>query len=215
MKKRQIFFLIPFALLVATFYAQASTTNIYCPKQKVRTEIVTPLPSGWWQTPQVGSLVNVKVKSLAGKATIFCKYWAYGKTVSVMKKVPPGYICRVVGKHVQCNNRLIFRPVSALNGMWYGAAGTKSITKIKIYKAGRRTKVHAWGKCHPNDCDWGLANAQAINSTKLIVYWNQGFVRRRMVIRKVGANRLKVRTFSHYTDGSGRPNRVKIEYMHK
>lgn len=215
MKKIQMFFLIPLAMLVTTVYAQASTMNIYCPTQKVRTEIVTPLPNGWWQTPQVGSLVNVKVKRLAGKSTIYCNYWAYGRTVSVMKKVPLGYTCRVVGKHVRCSNRLILRPIPTLNGTWYGAAGTQSMTKLKIYKVGTRTKVHAWGKCHPRDCDWGLANAQVLSSSKIVVRWNKSFVRRRMVIQKVGVNRLKVRTFSHYIDGSRRPDRVKVEYMYR
>ena len=209
-----MFFLIFLGLPVTTFYAQAATINIYCPKQKVRTEITTPLPSGWWQTPQVGSLLNTEVKNLAGKPTIFCKYWAYGRKVSVMKKVPRGYICHAVNKHIQCT-KLQIRPAFALSGTWYGTANTRSMTKLKIYKAGSRVKVHAWGKCHPSDCNWGVKNAYVINSKKIEVFWDQGFVRRRMVVRKVGLNRVKVRTFSHYADGSGRADKVTVEYMHK
>ena len=214
MKKVKMVFLALLGLTITTFYAEARTINIYCPKQKIRTEITTPLPSGWWQTPQVGSLLETEVKNLAGKPTIFCKYWAYGTKVSIMKRAPRGYICHAVNKHVQCNS-IRPHPIFTLNGTWYGRADTHGITKLKIYKVGSQVKVDAWGKCHPNDCNWGVRNAHVINPNKIEVFWDQGFVRRRMIIKKVGLNRIKVRTRSHYVDGSGRADKITVEFMHK
>src|SRR4030065_1123643 len=56
---------------------------VACPVQKVRTEIVTQLPSDWWQTPQNGDLKNHKATSVGGKPTLSCLYWAYGGLVCV------------------------------------------------------------------------------------------------------------------------------------
>lgn len=63
---------------------------VACPVQRVRTEIVTQLPSEWWQTPQNGDLKNTMVSNVGGKPTLSCRYWAYGGLVSVMRLVPNG-----------------------------------------------------------------------------------------------------------------------------
>ncbi|HGZ70824.1 MAG TPA: hypothetical protein ENK74_05450 [Nitratifractor sp.] len=212
MKWIQNVILTIFGVVIFTSLTHAAAIDIYCPKPKVRTAITTPLPAGWWQTPQVGSLQRAEVKNLAGKPTIFCKYLAYGTEVSVMKRVPRGYVCRSVGRHVKCSTAG-FRPLFSLTGLWHGATNTRSLTKLKIYKVGRTVKVHAWGKCHPNDCDWGVANAQVINRRKIVVYWNQGYVKRRMVIRKYGQSRIKVTTYNRYIDGRGR--RTNVEFLHR
>jgi len=38
---------------------------------------------------------------------------------------------------------------------------TGGITKLSIAISGASANVHAWGKCHPTDCDWGSVNAFA------------------------------------------------------
>lgn len=65
-----------------------SVVDIDCPVKQVRAEITTNLPAQWWQTPQVGSLVNTSVRNIGGKMTLVCSYRAYGNSVSVMREMP-------------------------------------------------------------------------------------------------------------------------------
>lgn len=75
-----------------------SSVNVFCPITQARTEMVTPLPEGWWQTPQVGSLVSVGIQNIGGEQTMVCRYSAYGTQVSVMRRFPEGRSdCRVTG----------------------------------------------------------------------------------------------------------------------
>lgn len=75
-----------------------SSVNVFCPISSARTEMVTPLSDGWWQTPQVGSLVSLGIQTIGGEQTMVCRYSAYGTQVSVMKRFPEGRRdCRVSG----------------------------------------------------------------------------------------------------------------------
>ncbi len=74
------------------------SVNISCPLETARTEMVTSLPEGWWQTPQVGRLVSVGIQNIGGEQTMVCRYSAYGTQVSVMRRFPEGRRdCRVAG----------------------------------------------------------------------------------------------------------------------
>ncbi len=75
-----------------------SSVNISCPIETARTEMVSRLPEGWWQTPQIGRLVSVGIQTIGGDQTLVCRYNAYGTQVSVMRKFPEGRRdCRVTG----------------------------------------------------------------------------------------------------------------------
>ncbi len=74
--------------VVVAFASPAAARTINCPVDQVRTEITTDLPDGWWQTPQRGSLQNTRVADVGGEPTLICEYWAYGTTVSVMRRPP-------------------------------------------------------------------------------------------------------------------------------
>lgn len=75
-----------------------SSVNIFCPIETARTELVTPLPEGWWQTPQVGRLLSIGIQNVGGERTLVCRYGAYGTQVSVMRRFPEGRSdCRVTG----------------------------------------------------------------------------------------------------------------------
>jgi hypothetical protein len=73
--------------------AAAPAQVIPCPLTQARTEIVTPIPSPWWQTPQVGHLTGTSIDTIGGKPTLVCKYWAYGTNASVMRLPPKGTTC--------------------------------------------------------------------------------------------------------------------------
>lgn len=79
-------------------------TIISCPLEVARTEMISPLSNGWWQTPQEGYLTSVAMQNIGGKQTMVCRYKAYDGQVSVMKLPPAGTTCRVLG-----TNRFICR----------------------------------------------------------------------------------------------------------
>ncbi len=74
--------------------AQGGATFIACPVERLRTEVVSDLPKPWWQTPQVGGLVETRVQRIGGDPTLVCAYRGYGGTVSVMRRPPRGMTCR-------------------------------------------------------------------------------------------------------------------------
>jgi hypothetical protein len=82
--------------------AAASAEVVPCPVPQVRTEIVTPLPAPWWQTPQVGNLTGTAIQNIGGKSTLVCRYWAYGTNVSVMRLPPKGKTCVATKSGFDC-----------------------------------------------------------------------------------------------------------------
>lgn len=77
--------------------------EVRCPVAEARTEITTPLPKPWWNTPQVGKLESVSVEVIGGQKTLVCHYWAYGTKVSVMRLFPAGaHECSASGDHFVC-----------------------------------------------------------------------------------------------------------------
>jgi len=73
--------------------------EIQCPFEQVQTEITTPLPEGWWNTPQIGNLVRTRVDTIGGDLTLMCGYEAYKCVVYIMMKSPAGTTaCKVTGK---------------------------------------------------------------------------------------------------------------------
>lgn len=74
------------------------SVQVYCPLETARTEMVTPLRDGWWQTPQIGRLTSIGIQTVGGEQTLVCRYNAYGTNVSVMRLFPEGRSdCRVTG----------------------------------------------------------------------------------------------------------------------
>jgi hypothetical protein len=52
--------------------------------------------------------------------------------------------------------------LSQFAGTWNNVdTNTGGITKLSISTSGSTANVHAWGKCHPTDCDWETVPAFA------------------------------------------------------
>ena len=52
--------------------------------------------------------------------------------------------------------------LSQFAGDWTNVdSNTGGITTLSIGISGGSANVHAWGKCHPTDCDWGTVPAYA------------------------------------------------------
>jgi hypothetical protein len=81
------------------------TIRIRCPLKTARTEITTPLPEGWWNTPQEGRLMGTSIQTISGEKSMVCSYWAYDlprgvgighlfpEGVSDCKAVKGGFVC--------------------------------------------------------------------------------------------------------------------------
>jgi hypothetical protein len=89
----------PVGELSATSYG----SFIPCPVKEARTEVTTPLPEQWWMTPQIGKLERVSVQTIGGNRTLVCEYWAYGRTVGIMRAFPEGATdCSAEGNGFRC-----------------------------------------------------------------------------------------------------------------
>lgn len=115
-------------------------------------------------------------------------------------------------------------PADPFAGTWVNKdANTRSNTRIRITHAGGVYSVHAYGKCHPQDCDWGAVPALR-DRDELNLTWDQGFVLRKMNLRRNGDD-LVVTTDSEFRDSRAPmhtvqafvpaialvPNRVRIQ----
>ena len=107
--------------------------------------------------------------------------------------------------------------INQLTGTWNNTdSNTRGITKLVIKKQGNALRIHAWGKCHPEDCDWGEVKAFAyapnvsanlMQSAKAMsATYTTGFSQTLVVVKPLGNNRLKAETFTRFTDGSNRSN---------
>jgi hypothetical protein len=84
---------------------------------------------------------------------------------------------------------------------------TKGITTLDISSKGRMVTIHAWGKCHPKDCDWGTVKARYYKNNSLRAVYKTKIATRSLVLTLQGKNSLKASVKTHYTDKSGRKDR--------
>ena len=90
---------------------------------------------------------------------------------------------------------------------------------------GEQLRLHVFGRCIPNDCDWGEVDARAYgpsvaanlrNSTRAVMaQFETNFARRVLVARPEGANRLVIETFTAFTDSSGRTAYQSVDTMER
>ncbi len=86
---------------------------------------------------------------------------------------------------------------------------TRGITRLEIQQEGEAVRVHAWGACSPQDCDWGTQTG-ALSAESASVAWDQGFVLRKMTLTP-DAGRLRMLLDSVYRDS--RPPQHGQEYF--
>lgn len=95
-------------------------------------------------------------------------------------------------------------------------ANTAGVTRIQVSVSGTNVKVHAWGKCHPQDCDWGtvaaiayapkVSSPVATTARAVSATFTTGFSQTVMILRPVRNNRLRADVYTRFTDNSGRSN---------
>lgn len=90
---------------------------------------------------------------------------------------------------------------------------TRSITRVDIVPGAGVWRIHAWGRCHPTDCDWGenVATAVAGAENRYTVTWKQSHAIRAMTLELRTGGVLVVHTQTHFTDSSGRADHVSTD----
>jgi len=96
----------------------------------------------------------------------------------------------------------------SLNGTWINVdPATRGIVRIQI----KGNKVHPYGACHPDLCDWGVLKAKAFaggadssSAAALLAKQTTAFGRVQITLSLDTRGRLQVEEFTHFTDSSGR-----------
>jgi hypothetical protein len=91
---------------------------------------------------------------------------------------------------------------------------TRDITSITINADKHGPNMHVFGRCHPDDCDWGKVEAFIYTNTVggdpfrdgqvLTGAYNSGFARKLVILRRLSEYRLRYEVLNHFTDGSNR-----------
>lgn len=91
--------LVALAALAVLLPHSANAERIDCPHSKIRREVTTSLPSGWWNTPIVNALTELRIVTIGGKTALQCRY---GPAGSIQRYAPEGANCRTVGRAFEC-----------------------------------------------------------------------------------------------------------------
>lgn len=104
--------------------------------------------------------------------------------------------------------------LNQFQGNWANVdTATSGITRIQI-DTSPTVRVHAWGQCHPTDCDMGTVDGFAygpsvtsnLNSSAeaISAVFRTSFSEAIFIIRSAGRGRLQAEVYNRFTDGSGR-----------
>ena len=102
-------------------------------------------------------------------------------------------------------------------GEWRNSdPNTSGVTRLDVRVAGASVTVQAWGKCHPEDCDWGRVPATAYgpnvsadlqaSAQSLAATFQTGFSQTLMILDAAPGGRLRAQVLTRFTDNSGRKN---------
>lgn len=117
---------------------------------------------------------------------------------------------------------LAYAQLNQFTGSWKNIdPNTGGVTKLAIAYAGSNLTVHAWGKCHPTDCDWdavpgyayanGVQDNLAAKARAISAVYHTGFSETVMVIHTAAPNQLRAETMTRFTDNSTRTNYAAVE----
>ena len=128
-------------------------------------------------------------------------------------------VCLLVGASLSATT---LASINQFTGRWENVdAKTRGITRFEISTMGGKVYFHAYGSCHPNDCDMGEAEATAYaqsvdaslsaTAQALTVTSDHDFAETTTIIQIINGNRLRVETFTHFKDASKRSDYLSIE----
>lgn len=95
-----------------------------------------------------------------------------------------------------------------LNGTWINVdPHTRGLVRVVI----NGNRIHPYGACHPDPCDWGVLKAKSFSGsvdtsslTALEAKQTTSFSRVNLTLSLEPDGKLRVEAFTHFTDNSGR-----------
>lgn len=109
-------------------------------------------------------------------------------------------------------------PKNTFIGNWTNTnPNTQSIPYFFLSEACSKLANHSFGKCHPNNCDWGYAFTELSDQgdDMITFIWEQGFAIKYDTLRLINENLIERTTFTHFVDNSGRQNRTIVENFYR
>lgn len=94
---------------------------------------------------------------------------------------------------------------------------TNSLTRLLITAEDNSLVVHAWAKCVPVECDWGVAPRVSMPAVDrgFLVLWDHHYAEHWQTFSLEEDGRLKVSLQMHFTDKSGRRDLEITEFFTK
>ncbi len=85
-------------------------------------------------------------------------------------------------------------------GTWVNSdPATSGITRMELTAAQPGLAVHAWGRCHPQDCDWGTSPGRLIDGI-FRVRWDPHFAFVDQELKMISAGRLRLSTRTYFRE---------------
>lgn len=103
-------------------------------------------------------------------------------------------------------------------GSWRNLdSNTGSITKVQIRMENNEIFIHMWGKCHPEDCDWGEEKPESYDSKSRTIFmtWKTGFSIISQQINLLSDGNLQVNSHTHFIDESNRADYDSLDIFYK
>ena len=112
------------------------------------------------------------------------------------------------------------------SGTWKNVdSETRGLTTLNVRTAGNSVWVHAWGRCHPSDCDWGEVSATAfapgvsadpaVDAQKVTAVFQTSFSNTVLDLTPAGSDAIEANTQTKFTDNSGRsPYSANYTFRH-
>ena len=122
------------------------------------------------------------------------------------------------------SSTVLFGSLDQFTGTW--TTSGRSLTRIQITRSHDQVKLHAFGACHPQDCDWGEVIAQpyapAVDASvstatnAITAQYNTSFSKRFLAIVPGNSpEELRVEIFTVFTDDSGRSPNYHSVILHR
>lgn len=108
-----------------------------------------------------------------------------------------------------------FKLKSPFVGDWRNVdLNTKSLTRLLI-TGDSQLVVHAWARCQPADCDWGLSSGVPLPPAdgSFLIVWDHKYALHRQELSLQSDGKLKVSLQTHFTDNSGRRDLEIISFF--
>jgi len=115
-----------------------------------------------------------------------------------------------------------FSQIGEVMGEWKNVnPNTAGLTRVQITEGGTDVSIHAWGKCHPDDCDWGTVPGHLYGKSvtdslvpaahAISAISRTSFSETVIIVHLTSPGQLQVETMTRFIDGSGRTSYTHID----